>query len=207
MHFTHLATSDIPDRLVTEEFVLHPISASDVEGDYEAVMESREFLRPWEQTGWPADDFTLEDDLQDVVMLEDRHRAQQALTYTLSTPDGGVCLGCVYLMPPDARHYREADIIAVGDARWEDYGALVSFWVRTSRLDSGLDARLLGALRRWLAEDGDLGGLLFVTNEQVAQQVRLMESSGLDLRFRITKPTHEGTYLAYGEKRIQKNPR
>ena len=50
-------------------------------------------------------------------------------------------------MPPDARHYREATITPVGDARWETYGALVNFWVRTFRLASGLDERLLAALR------------------------------------------------------------
>ena len=83
MFFTHLESSDVPERMVTNEFVLRPILASDVEGDYEAVMESKEYPRPWEQTGWPADDFTLDDDLKDVAMLEERHNALQAFTYTM----------------------------------------------------------------------------------------------------------------------------
>ncbi|MDN4596164.1 N-acetyltransferase [Leifsonia virtsii] len=198
MLFTHLGSSDIPDRLETGEFVLRPILASDVEGDYDAVMESREYLRPWEQTGWPADDFTLEADLADVTMLEERHAAHHAFTYTMVTPDGSECLGCVYIMPPDARHYREATITPVGDARWEEYGAFVSFWVRTSRLPSRLDERLLAALRDWLAPYHRLGGVLFVTNEQVGQQVELLQRLGLELRFRLAKPTHDGAYLAYG---------
>lgn len=198
MLFTTLDPSDVPVRLETEEFLLRPILASDVKGDYDAVMESREYLRPWEQTGWPADDFTLEDDLEDVAMLEQRHRAFHAFTYTVVTPDESECLGCVYLMPPDARHYREATVTPIGGARWEDYGTLVSFWVRTSRLGTGLDERLLAALRAWLAPYDRLGGILFVTNEQVGQQVTLLRSADLTLRFRIVKPTHDGAYLAYG---------
>lgn len=100
MLFTHLAPTDVPGRLVTDEFVVRPILASDVAGDYDAVMESREFLRPWEQTGWPADDFTLEDDLADVAMLQERHDARRAFTYTVVTPDESECLGCVYILPP-----------------------------------------------------------------------------------------------------------
>jgi hypothetical protein len=197
MFFAHLESSDIPDRLVTDEFVLRPILASNAEADYAAVMESKEYLRPWEQTGWPADDFTLEDDLQDVVMLEERHNAQAAFTYTMMTPDESECLGCVYIMPPDARSYRVADITPVGNARWEDYGAIVNFWIRTSRLASGIDERLLAALRTWLVQDGNLGRLLFMTNEQVTQQVALIARTDLELRFLVKNPTHEGAYLAY----------
>jgi len=197
MFFEHLDTADLPVRLVTEEFVLRPIVAADVELDYAAVMESKEYLRPWEQTGWPADDFTLEDDREDVEMLERRHDARQAFTWTMMNPDETECWGCVYLMPPDARSYRESRIVPIGDARWEDYGGLVNFWVRTSRLDSGVDERLLSAVRSWLAEHARLGRLLYVTNEQVTQQVRLIERTGLRLRFRIDKPTQSGAYLAY----------
>ena len=91
-----------------------------------------------------------------------------------------------------------ATVTPVGDALWEDHGALVSFWVRTSRLPSRLDERLLAALRDWLAPYDRLGGVLFVTNEQVGQQVELLQRMGLELRFRIVKPTHDGAYLAYG---------
>ncbi|MGO4300206.1 GNAT family N-acetyltransferase [Leifsonia sp. RAF41] len=197
MLFTHLGSTDIPDRLVTDEFILRPIMAADVALDYAAVMASKEYLRPWEQTGWPADDFTVEDDLADVEMLEQRHAERRAFTYTLMNPDESDCLGCVYILPPDARHYADARITPVDANEWQSYRALVSFWVRTSRLSDGLDERLLDALRAWLARDANLGRHLFVTNEQVAQQVGLFERSNLQLRFRITKPTHAGTYLAY----------
>ncbi len=50
MLFTDLESA-IPERLATQEFILRPLVAADVELDYAAVMESKEQLRPWEQTG------------------------------------------------------------------------------------------------------------------------------------------------------------
>jgi len=82
---------------------------------------------------------------------------------------------------------------------WEDYGALANFWVRTSRLATGIDARLLAAIQSWFAEHPRLGRTLFVTNEEVRQQVELFEESGLRLRFRIERDIYSGTYLAYDE--------
>lgn len=70
--------------------------------------------------------------------------------------------------------------------------------MRTSRLPSRLDERLLAALRLWLDREGALGRALYVTNEQVTQQVGLIERTDLRLRFTIDKPTHAGRYLAYG---------
>ena len=44
-----------PEELRTDEFLLRPILESDAALDYEAVMASREYLRTWEGTGWPAE--------------------------------------------------------------------------------------------------------------------------------------------------------
>lgn len=72
MHFADLES--VPAGLTTPEFVLRPLLVTDVELDYAAVMESKVELRPWEQTGWPADDFTVADDLVDRQDLEERFR-------------------------------------------------------------------------------------------------------------------------------------
>ena len=44
---------DPPQALHTDEFVLRPLLVSDTELDYEAVMETREFLRVWAQECGP----------------------------------------------------------------------------------------------------------------------------------------------------------
>jgi hypothetical protein len=194
-HFADL--ENVPQGLTTPEFLLRPLMVGDVELDYAAVMESKVELRPWEQTGWPADDFTVADDLVDLEDLEQRFREKRSFTYTMMSPDETECLGCVYIMPPDARSFTSARITPVGDARWDDIGAAVYFWVRTSRLASGLDSRLLEALRDWIARDWRLGRHVFVTNEQCPQQVELLEGADLRRCFRIQAPNQAGAYLAF----------
>jgi hypothetical protein len=64
-------------------------------------------------------------------------------------------------------------------------------------LADGLDRRLLDALGPWLADVWHIAHHLIVTNEQVAQQVALIESTNRQLRFRLTDPRYPGKSLAY----------
>lgn len=188
---------DVPDGLTTGDFVLRPIVAADAELDHAAVMETKVLLRPWEQTGWPEDGFTVAANREDLAMLERRHAAGEAFTYTVVDPAGAECLGCVYVLPCDGRTFTEARITPVGDHRWGDYAAAVYFWIRASRLATATDRALLGALRAWLAQDWSLGGHLFVTSELFTQQVEMIGHTDLELRFHIEEPDKPGRYLAY----------
>ena len=188
---------NVPEGLTTDDFILRPIVAADAEMDYAAVMESRDYLQTWEQSSWPADDFTVAANREDLEKLERRHASREAFTYTVMNPTGTECLGCVYVMPSDARMFAEARITPVGNRRWDDYEAAVYFWVRKSRLATEMDRLLLDALRTWLAEDWSLGGHLIVTNEQFAQQVDMFEHTDLQLRFEVEEPDKPGRYLAY----------
>ena len=51
------SSEPVPAALRTGEFALRPITTDDAERDYAALMETRELLRLWEQSTWPADDF------------------------------------------------------------------------------------------------------------------------------------------------------
>lgn len=185
-----------PKELRTDEFLLRPIRASDAELDYEAVMESREFLRVWERTGWPADDFTVEANREDLVKLERRHADRESFTYTVMDPTETRCLGCVYLVPTDAPILTRARISALGDDRWSAYEAAVYFWVRDSRLADGLDRRLLERLGPWLEREWRIERHLIVTTEQFEQQVSVIESVGLRRRFQLDDPKYPGMSLA-----------
>jgi hypothetical protein len=187
----------IPDGLTTEEFILRPILATDAELDYAAVMESKDYLRTWEQSTWPEDDFTVAANRADLENLEQRHVNRQALTYTVMDPAETECLGCVYIMPTDARMFAGATIAGIGDSEWDDFDAAVYFWVRKSQLAAGTDRRLLDALRTWLAHDWNLRRHVFVTNEQFAQQVDMIGHTDLELRFTIQELNKPGKYLAY----------
>jgi hypothetical protein len=85
--------------LRADEFVLRPITAADARFDCEAVMDSREYLRQWEQSTWPEDDFTVADNQSDLVDLERWNSASLAFTYTILDPSESRCLGCVYILP------------------------------------------------------------------------------------------------------------
>ncbi len=188
----------IPAGLTTDEFVLRPITAGDAQRDHEAVMETRELLRLWEQSSWPADDFTVAANRDDLVDLEARHAAHRAYTYTVLDSDGEECLGCVYIFPTTATFLARSTVTPMADDAWDDVDAFVNFWVRSSRMATGMDARLLAALRAWFRDQWRFERTVFDTSEQFTQQVELLESAGLTLRFEIREPGKTGVRRSYG---------
>ncbi len=188
---------DPPDELRTEEFVVRPLLVSDTELDYDAVMETREFLRKWAQEPWPEDDFTVEGNREDMETAEKWFVDRYAFLYTVMNPSETECLGCVYIFPPDARWLGAPEKVPVTDAQWSDYDAVVTFWVRTSRLANGLDRDLLDALRIWFSAEWPFDSYLIYTNEELEQQVAMIEEAGLQLMFQLTEPDEPITSLAY----------
>jgi hypothetical protein len=65
-------------------------------------------------------------------------------------------------------------------------------------MQKGTDARLLDALRTWLAGEWRAERPVFVTNEQFTQQVDLLERTGLARKFKLVEPGKPGAYLAFG---------
>ena len=56
----------------------------------------------------------------------------------------------------------------------------------------------MARLRRWFADDWGFDDTVFVTSNLFTQQVQLIESTDLELRFEIVEPDKPGRYLAYG---------
>ncbi len=189
--------ANVPSGLTTDDFVLRPLVVADAELDYAAVMESRELLRRWEQSTWPADDFTVAGNRADLARHERLHVAGEAFTYTVMDQAEVECLGCVYIFPADARFLAASKVTPVADDRWEEVDAAVYHWVRTSRLGTPVERDLLDALRAWLADAWPLERHVFVTSEPFGQQVALLEDTDLELRFVIEEPDKPGRFLAY----------
>ncbi len=156
-------------------------------------MESRDYLRVWEQSTWPADDFTVEANREDLEKLERWNASRAAFTYTVMDPAEGEGLGCVYIFPGDATFLARSQITAVADTRWEDHDAAIHFWVRASRLASHTDC----ALQTWLSQEWTLPGHAYVTNEQFTQQIELIGETDLTVQFEIAEPGKSGRSLAY----------
>jgi hypothetical protein len=189
-----------PPALRTPEWLVRPIRTDDATLDHEAVMASKEMLRTWEQTGWPEDGFTVDENRRDLERLVARHNDGSAFTYTVLVPDESFCLGCVYIFPTDFATYERASITRLQDELdWGDYDVAVHFWVRTSGLADGLDVRLLTELRGWLDREWSIDSPLFVTSERLEQQVGILEDAGLRRVFRLDDPKESGTSLALGQ--------
>lgn len=165
----------VPEELRTEEFVLRPLRATDVERDYAALMDSKESLRMWSGSEWPADGFTLAENLRDLEEHEQEHVEGTAFTYTVLDPTGSECLGCVYILPLAPRFEPEVTLPHSG----ADPRARVAFWVRTPRLADGLEGRLLAELIEWFRREWRFTQVVFFTREANSRQVQLFDRSGL----------------------------
>lgn len=191
-------TRTIPTGLATDEFALRPIRASDASRDYTAVMETRVDLRIWEQSSWPEDTFTVDANREDLAGLEQRHEERRAYTYTVIDPADTECLGCVYIFPITATFLTKATVRPViENAQWESVDAVVYFWVRESRIASGMEDRLLSSIREWLDGDWVVQHAVFVTSEQFSRQVTLLDEAGLHREFELREPGKPDAYLAY----------
>jgi hypothetical protein len=190
-------TITIPDGIVTNEFLIRPLLATDVELDYAAVMESKEILRKWEQSSWPEDNFTLADNLKDLERHEREHIHRESFTFTVMNPTETECLGCIYIFPSTARWLSQAEMTSIGDADWANYEAVILFWIRQSRLTEAMDRKLLDVLRPWFEQAWTFNGHLFLTSEQFEQQVAMFEDANLQLQFEVKRPKYSGKDLAY----------
>ncbi len=128
----------IPLRLVNPDFILRKLTIEDVEQDYEAVMSSKESLRHIfaPQDDWPADEMTLQDNLQDLQRHQDDFDQRKGFTYTVVSPEEDACIGCVYIYP----------------WKGKQYDAQVYFWVRDAVKPRGLEEKLGQVLHHWLAD-------------------------------------------------------
>jgi hypothetical protein len=186
-----------PPGLIAGEFVLRPIREADAESDHEAVMETRGFLREWEGTGWPDENFTVEANREDLLRLERRHSDGESFTYTVVSSAQTNCLGCVYVFPTSAKLFSNALVGRIGQDNWNDFGAAIYFWVRQSRLPDRLDERLVEALDEWLRREWEIEHYLFITSEVAAHQVQLLQRFGRTKRFELSFPNKSRKELAF----------
>ncbi|MEZ5282314.1 MAG: GNAT family N-acetyltransferase [Acidimicrobiales bacterium] len=189
---------DPPRGFAGDGFVVRPLLPSDVELDYEAVMASREFLYHWEQDPpYPAEDFSLEDNLADLEQMASEHSAGSRYTYTVMNADETETLGCVYVLANDDRMYQTATVTSHDGTDLSSVDATVVFWVRPSTWADGFERTLLEALLDWFGSDWSLERPVFVTNESLDHQIATIESLGLVRRFDYDRAKDMYTSHAY----------
>ncbi|GAB4236818.1 MAG: hypothetical protein Kow00121_64030 [Elainellaceae cyanobacterium] len=166
------ATAPVPQETRTNRLLLRPLRVTDVEPDYDAVMSSSQQLRCWNQSEWPADDFTLAQNRDDLQRHEREHGQRIEFTFTVLDPIATRCLGCVYIVPL----WSEAAYLCPSAA----YAAGVRFWVRTSEIATDLDKHLLDTLRNWFVTEWPFECVVFATSPQDARQVTLLREAGFE---------------------------
>jgi Acetyltransferase (GNAT) domain len=132
------ADFEVPQQIDQTTYRLRPLTTAEVEKDYEAVMSSKQSLRQifGENDDWPADAMTIEENYRDLERHQTDFEQRRGFTYTVETPAGDLCLGCVYIYPCDR----------------DDYDARVYYWVRDSAKAQGIEAQVGAFLRQWLRE-------------------------------------------------------
>ena len=189
---------DPPPGFAGDGFVVRPLLPSDVELDYAAVMASREFLYHWEQDPpYPAEDFSLEDNLADLEQMAAEHSVGTRYTYTVMNADETETLGCVYVLANDDRMYQTATVTSHDGTDLSSVDATVVFWVRPSTWADGFERTLLEALLEWFGSDWSLERPVFVTNESLDHQIATIESLGLVRRFDYDRAKDMYTSHAY----------
>lgn len=178
-----------PDGVDTERLLLRPLTVGHLHLDYDAVMASAVQLRAWSDTTWPTDDFTLPENRDDLERHQREHEEGVAFTYTVLTPDGERCLGCVYItpIPQSAQPLYPAD----------GYSARVSFWIRSDELDGPLEGHLLHSLREWFAQDWPFTRVVYTVSRGNRRHARLLERAGMSLRANI--PATDGRFFEFYE--------
>ena len=157
----------IPAEYISEEYVFRPLTTKDVKLDYDAVMESKTSLRRIWNSTWPSDDFSIEENYDDLERHEMDHLARKEFTFTIMNSDETECLGCMYFRPL-------LESFSTGD-----YQTAVRFWVRSSRIQDNLDKRVLEGIIHWLQSEWKFNKIVFVTGINEERQPTLFKNANM----------------------------
>lgn len=186
-----------PNELRVADLFLRPLRPADVDLDYEAVMENPAALRLSGGGTWPADDFTREANLADLLMHEREQDEGVAFTYTVMNLDQSQCLGCVYVNQLSSA-IQLASLTDLAPEQVDQRQAVIRFWVRQSLLSDELDWRLLNILIAWFSDDWLFSKVYFRAHDRDKRQKSLLDRAGLPLAFSLEVAGRSGPFLAYG---------
>jgi len=145
--------ASIPSHLKTEELLIRPLRATDVELDYKAVMESQDFLLIRTNGGWPRVGFTIEENLKDLERHEKGFNDRNEFTYSIMNHSETRCLGCIYITPFSQTLRRILPKDDFESYNVGDFEAQVSFWMIPDCVKQDMDKRLLQVLVKWFKDE------------------------------------------------------
>ena len=127
--------------------LIRPLTVRDVTRDFDAVMSSKDYLKTHfkPENSWP-EGLTIEQNLIDLGWHEYEFQNRTSFTYTIADLKDELTLGCCYIYPSQSDEH-EID---------------VSYWVRSTELNTGLDQHVAYALEKWIAKSWPFENPLFI---------------------------------------------
>lgn len=186
----------IPATLRTDDLYLEMLSPEHVELDYDALMSSWRRLQIWSGTDrWPRPDFTLDENMSDLIRHRDEFLRREAFAYTVLSLDKSRCEGCIYIEPWSMMRGYHPNPSPI---ELEDDAALVSYWVRDSALERDLDRQLRDGLIEWFRGDAwEFDRVLFRVNMNQQRDIEQMQEAGLEPTVTLVSERSPGRYFFY----------
>lgn len=183
-----------PDNHKGDSFALFKTDVAHAESDYKAVMSSRGSLRLWSQSPWPEDDFTLEQNREDLAHHVQDNLLHTAYGYMIYSPDHSTCYGSVYVNP--LKPVRDG-YTTTGDQQrmLETFDARIDYWT-VDDLALELKIEILKDLREWLRDIWKIRPM-FSARRGMDERLDLYRSAGLKLQADLRSQTSEVTLLLF----------
>ena len=126
---------EVPEELVTKNFILRPLTINYLDRDYEAVMKSEKHLyKLMDDSDWPKK-MTLNENLVDLGWHEREFSLRHSFAYTVLSPQNEEeVIGCCYIYPSDNHEFE----------------VQAYYWIRQDLLSSGLETKLGNTFKAWL---------------------------------------------------------
>lgn len=152
--------SCVPKPLESPHFVIEPLHAKHAELDFEAIMSCRGRLREelqWSQ--WPADDFTIHLNRDDLRRHHNEFTRGEAFAYTVLSPDRARCIGCIYLERCN-----------------ETEGAQLAYWVIDDAID--IEAVLVSEVLDWVRRAWSIDRMLIPLRDANRRGITIARECG-----------------------------
>ena len=184
----------VPESLDTADLYLEMLAPEHVDMDYAAFMSSRERLMAWSGGRWPHEGFTLDENMDDMVMHRDEFLAREAFAYTVLNSTQDRCEGCIYINPLDRSGVHDPTGVT---ADLPESTARVTWWVRDDALERDLDQQLIEGLVDWFRATWDFDVVTFLTRAENAHDVALLEDAGLERIVTLADQNGPGEFYLY----------
>ena len=170
----------VPLTYKTDQFVFKPLTPEYTQFDYDALMASKSTLRDWSGSSWPRDDFTLNENRNDLQGHADEFEMEVAYAYTILNSEESRVEGCFYC-DSFFELLERFGVDSISDPNLTEEDALVRFWIREEKLDE--ESELLDIIIEWLKTDWEFPNIYFATNTKNSRQAKLFEDRGMEKQF------------------------